>query len=92
MQDQPISAGAEVACERIERLVLALLLGVEYRGPWSIPEVAREVGCEMLADAAVESLHAAGLAHRHAGFVWPTRAAARASALVGGVDVAGAGV
>ncbi|MGP0101915.1 MAG: hypothetical protein ACLPUT_09915 [Solirubrobacteraceae bacterium] len=63
--------------DEIQFVVLALLLDPEYPGPWSVEELAREVGCELLAADAVVRLHAAGLAHRCDGFVWPKRAASR---------------
>jgi hypothetical protein len=58
-------------------LVLALLLDPECRGPWSMQDLAREVGCELAAADAVVGLHAAGLAHRCEGLVFPSRAASR---------------
>lgn len=63
--------------DEVEFVVLALLLDRECPGPCSAEELGREVGCELLAANAVERLHAAGLAHRAGGFVWPTRAASR---------------
>jgi hypothetical protein len=61
----------------VQFLVLALLLDPECRVPWSVAELAREVGCESAAGEAVVGLHAAGLVHRCGGFVWPSRAASR---------------
>lgn len=58
-------------------VVLSLLLDPECPGPWSVEELAREVGCELLAADAVSRLYAAGLAHRCDGLVFPTRAATR---------------
>ncbi len=63
--------------EEAQFVVLALLLDRECPGPWSLDELAREVGCELLAGDAVVGLHAAGLAHRCDGLVFPTRAASR---------------
>lgn len=57
--------------------VLASLLEPAHVGPWSMPELALEVGCELATGEAVVRLHAAGLVHRAGGFVWPTRAASR---------------
>lgn len=68
--------------QEAEFVVLALLLDRECPGPWSVQELAREVGCELLAAEAVVRLHAAGLAHRAGGFVWPSRAASRFSQLL----------
>jgi hypothetical protein len=63
--------------DEVQFSVLALLLDRECPGPWSVEELAREVGCELLAADAVVRLHAAGLAHRSDGLVWPSRAASR---------------
>jgi hypothetical protein len=63
-------------------VVLSLLLDAGCAGPWSVEELAREVGCELLAADAVVRLHAAGLAHRSDGLVWPSRAASRFSQLL----------
>jgi len=56
-------------------MVLALLLGC--RGPWSVDELAREVGCELGAAEAVVRLQASGLVHCCGGLVFATRAASR---------------
>jgi hypothetical protein len=58
-------------------MVLALLLGPECPGPWSVEELALELGCQADADEAVVRSHAAGLAHLCGGFVFATRAASR---------------
>lgn len=63
-------------------VVLALLLDHDSRGPFSLEELAREVGCELAAADAVVALHAAGLVHRVQGLVWPSRAACRFCALL----------
>lgn len=78
MRDQRSGTPPVGRCgDEVQFLVLALLLDAECRGPWSVQELAREVGCELSAAAAVVGLHAAGLAHRCNGFVWPSRAASR---------------
>ncbi|HYM53921.1 MAG TPA: hypothetical protein VES97_01055 [Solirubrobacteraceae bacterium] len=74
----------EPGCGRFERSVLGLLLCLEFRGPWSVGELVREIGNEQRVPEAVASLHAAGLVHRCEEFVWPTRSAARFSELTGG--------
>jgi len=63
--------------EDVQFVVLALLLDPECPGPWSVDELAREVGCEIAAAEAIVRLDAAGLAHRCQEFVFPTRAASR---------------
>ena len=83
MQDQPSSAGVEQGCDRVERVVLDLLLDRDHRGPWSVAEIGREIGCELAAADAVVGLHAAGLVHRVHEFVFVTRTAARFDQLTG---------
>jgi predicted transcriptional regulator len=78
MRDQrssPLPAGQR--SDEVQFLVLALLLDAECRGPWSVEELVREVGCELAAADAVVRLHAAGLVHRCQELVFPTRAASR---------------
>jgi hypothetical protein len=78
MRDQRSSTPRAGRCgEEVQLLVLALLLDPACPGPWSLRELAREVGCEHAAAVAVVRLRAAGLANRCEGFVWPTRAASR---------------
>ena len=45
--------------------------------PWSVEEVARVLGDEVLAFDAITGLHAAGLVNRSGQLVCPSRAAAR---------------
>lgn len=63
--------------DEVQFAVLALLLDPDCPGPWSLAELAREVGCATTAAEAVVGLHAAGLAHRRGEFVWPSRPAVR---------------
>jgi hypothetical protein len=56
MQDQRSDAGAGLAAECVERVVLALLLEPGCRGPWSVAELGREIGSEPRAAAAVVGL------------------------------------
>jgi predicted transcriptional regulator len=46
--------------------------------PWSVDEVARELGDRNDATDALTRLHAVGLIHRMGEFVWATRAAIHA--------------
>ncbi len=77
MQDQPISGDALGASDETQRIVLALLLEPRPPGLWSVQELAREVGSQILAADAVVGLHAAGLVHRVHEFVFASRTAAR---------------
>jgi hypothetical protein len=64
--------------EHTDSVVLDLLLcGPSW--PWSLDEVARELGHRTDAEDAVARLTATGLVHRFGEFVFPTRAARRAS-------------
>ncbi|HEY7831167.1 MAG TPA: hypothetical protein VIC06_11445 [Solirubrobacteraceae bacterium] len=47
--------------------------------PWSLGEIARELQSVYRAEDSINRLVAAGLVHSSDGFVWPTRAARRAS-------------
>ena len=67
----------------LERAVLALLLECKNPGPWSVGELAREVGGELETTDAVARLHAVGLVHRCHEFVWASRPAARLHELAG---------
>jgi hypothetical protein len=77
MQDQASAPTLGRRVDEVQFVVLVLLL--EAGGPalWSLAELAREVGCELAASEAVESLHAAGLVHRCDEFVFASRAAGR---------------
>ncbi|MGD1056312.1 MAG: hypothetical protein ABR992_02765 [Solirubrobacteraceae bacterium] len=68
--------------DELQFLVLALLLDRECRGPWSVDELAREVGFELGTSDAVVGLQAAGLAHCCGEFVFASRAASRFSQLL----------
>ena len=68
----------------IDKGVLELLLHSQ-QWPWSVEDVGREIGDRLGAEDALSRLARAGLAHRHDGFVFPTRAAIRAVEL----DLAG---
>jgi hypothetical protein len=77
MQDQASAPGVGLRVGDQDFAVLALLLEPGGPAQWSLAELAREVGCELLAGEAVVRLHAAGLLHRCQGFVFASRAASR---------------
>ena len=65
-----------------DRAILTMLLADPI--PWKTDEVVRELADPRDAEDGLSRLYAAGLIHRLAdGFVFPTRAAARANALGG---------
>lgn len=65
-----------------DRAILTMLLADPV--PWKTDEVLREMANAVEAEDGLSRLYAAGLVHRLAdGFVFPTRAAARANALGG---------
>lgn len=77
MPDQRSRADVALADDDVERVVLALLLESSTDSPWSVRELALEIGGEPRATDAIERLHAAGLVHRCEEFVWATRPATR---------------
>jgi hypothetical protein len=68
----------------VERALLGVLLFSEFGGPWSVVELERDLGGDVGVIAAIDALSAAGVVHRCEGFVWATRAAARAGWLASG--------
>jgi hypothetical protein len=65
-----------------DQAIMGLLL-IDHPGLWSVGEVAREMGDELRAQDGLARLAGAGLIHRLDGFVFATRAAARACVLTG---------
>jgi len=63
-----------------ETAVLNCMLCEDRSYPWTVDEIARELGAATVDDA-VGSLARAGLLHRCGEFVFPTRAARRADEL-----------
>jgi DNA-binding HxlR family transcriptional regulator len=56
--------------------VLAALIYTENQRPWSMEEIVREIGDEIMVTDAIANLRAAGLVHRTSdNFVFATRAA-----------------
>jgi len=76
MQDEPTPAEQE---DRLDRIVLVLLLDRARPWPCSGAELARELGCDPTDSLA--RLHGSGLICRLGEFTWPTRAAVRADEL-----------
>lgn len=83
MQSQRIpdqGSTARLSEEQIDNAVLDFML-CEPSWPWSLEEVARELGSQPNAADAVRRLTSAGLLHRLDNFVFPSRAARRANEL-----------
>jgi hypothetical protein len=80
MQDEGIRMPAEEA-DRVQQTILVLLLAADEQRPWSEAEIALEVGEHLATADALACLRAAGLVHRCGGFVFASRAAARADEL-----------
>ncbi|HEX4435657.1 MAG TPA: hypothetical protein VH061_02575 [Solirubrobacteraceae bacterium] len=57
-------------------MVLELMLTDQAPGLWSTRELVVAFGGELAVADAIAELQATGLVHGHAGFVFPTRAAA----------------
>jgi hypothetical protein len=66
--------------EQIDNTVLGFML-VGASWPWSVQEIARELGDETVAIDAIIRLQRTGLVHRSGEFVFPTRTARRADEL-----------
>jgi hypothetical protein len=77
MQDQPSRRDPAAEIDQTEHAILWLLLLSDPPGPWSVHEIALQLGSQVAAEDAVVNLHAAGLVHRCHEFVFPTRSAAR---------------
>jgi hypothetical protein len=75
------SAGIVDKLGRAEDAVFMLLTTRDEQRPWSLHEVALEVGDD--AEDAVRNLRGAGLVHELQGFVWATRAALAADGMAG---------
>jgi hypothetical protein len=65
----------------IESAILALLLVEDEQRPWSVDELASEVGSHLDTAEAIAALHRAGLIHRCGDFVFATRAAVHSQRL-----------
>jgi hypothetical protein len=77
MRDQISPSAVAGDLDRIEQLVLGLLLDTVPPGPWSCAEIGRALDSQLAADDALLGLHAAGLIHRCHDLVFPSRAAVR---------------
>jgi hypothetical protein len=73
MLDQPHDLPQ--APERVQRLILRLLLGGEQERFWPLEVVVHQVGDQITALNALVALSDAGLVHRWGRYVIPTRAA-----------------
>jgi hypothetical protein len=72
MHDQPTPVEQD---DRIDGVVLAMLLDDDAQRPWTDDEVARELGGDASTVDCLGRLAGAGLIHRLDGFVFATRAA-----------------
>ena len=81
MRDEPNPRPDQGEPGRCESAVLLMLLHMGHPWPWSMTEIDRELGNELLAADAVVGLHAADLVHRTGEFVFPTRSATRSQQL-----------
>jgi hypothetical protein len=75
MHDQPIPTAIERDAQTDSALLMVLLAETSHR-PWSVDEIAREMGDDP--SDSLRRLYGGGLIHRLDGFVWATRAAALA--------------
>jgi hypothetical protein len=72
MCDQPNQSRIDRDAQE-QGAILTVLLAEPSHRPWSVDEIAREMGHDP-ADS-LRSLYGAGLIHRLDGFVWASRAA-----------------
>ena len=70
MHDKP-----NLGPEQVDAAILGLLLEPDSQRPWSVDEVAREIGDELAAADSLARLAGAGLVYRLDRFVWVSRAA-----------------
>lgn len=63
--------------DRVDGALMELLLSPADQRPWTIDDLAREVGSMIEVEDGVSRLTRAGLVHRHDDLVVPTRAALR---------------
>jgi hypothetical protein len=83
MQQQRIPEdrrGTRLSEEEIDNTVVGFLLDKPW-WPWSLEEIARELGDAPDAEDAVARLTGAGLVHRLGDFAFPTRSLRRATKL-----------
>jgi hypothetical protein len=83
MQQQRIPderRGTRLSEDAIDNTVVGFLLDQPW-WPWSLEEIARELGDKPDAEDAVARLTSAGLVHRLGDFAFPTRSLRRASKL-----------
>ena len=79
MQDQRIQTVADEEAQT-DQAVLGLLL-TDSAAIWSVEEMASEIGNPLHVTDSINRLAAIGLVHRFDGFVFATRAAAKATEL-----------
>jgi hypothetical protein len=72
--------GSRLSEEEIDNTVVSFLLD-RPSWPWSLDEIARELGDRPDAEDAVARLTGTGLVHRMGDFAFPTRSLRRASEL-----------
>ncbi|HYI99206.1 MAG TPA: hypothetical protein VEX36_05940 [Thermoleophilaceae bacterium] len=79
MQGKAIGSPAEEEIAADGEILRMLL--IDWRGPWTVDEIGRQMDSPVEAADGVTRLARAGLVHRLDRFVFPTRTAARAAAL-----------
>lgn len=75
MQDEPTQSAIERDNDADGTIMMVLLSETSHR-PWSVDEVARDMGCDVTDN--LRRLYGGGLIHRLGEFVWASRAAAMA--------------
>jgi hypothetical protein len=84
-QQDPAQASSFTSADQVDRAILNLLLFEPGLRLWAIDEIGREIGSRLAVEDSLWRLHRASLIHRvDGGFVFASRAAARAAVLLGG--------
>jgi hypothetical protein len=78
MHDQPTPTVIQRDAQTDSAILMVLLCEDSHR-PWSVDEIAREMGSDP--SDSLRRLYGGGLIHRLNGFVWASRAAALADEL-----------
>jgi hypothetical protein len=79
--DGPLSMSAAGQDDRDDGMLLAMLVGSDHPGLWSVEELIHAMGDRVAVIDSLMRLEHDGLIHRLERFVFPTRAAVRAHEL-----------
>lgn len=75
MEDDSMQEARAIGEEDTDIAILDALLDRDAQRPWSLEEIAREIGDAVAASDSLARLYRAGMIHRLDGFVFASRAA-----------------